>query len=126
MKHLYNILGMVAVSVGAIGIVIPVLPTTPFILLAAGCFAKGSPRLHTWLSETKYFGSFIRNYRDKTGVPVKDKAVALMFLWTVLTISVVVMSKVFWMDLLLVAVGIAVTVHILMLKTRKTDCEPDN
>ncbi len=119
MKSIYNILGLAAVAVGGIGIVVPILPTTPFLILAAICFGKGSTRLQSWLYQTKFFGTFIKNYECGTGVPKKDKATAVFFLWTLLIISIIMINMP-WISILLVIIGIAVTTHIILLKGTKT------
>jgi uncharacterized membrane protein YbaN (DUF454 family) len=123
--HLRNRLlvgaGGISLAVGAVGIVVPILPTTPLVLLAAACFSTGSPRLRAWLEITPYFGHYIRNYKDKVGVPLRVKAVSLTFLWSVLAISAVALSFSGWMPMLLLVVGLCVTVHILTIRTMKEE-----
>ena len=77
MKVFYIILGSVLVGIGGIGIVVPGLPTTPFLLLAAGCYVKGSPRLHAWLLNHKLFGPLIKDYQEKKALPRKVKIFAI-------------------------------------------------
>ena len=118
MKILLIGVGFLMLALGAVGIFIPVFPTTPFVLLAAACFGGGSPKLYNWLARTRFFGPFIENYRTKAGVPAKTKTFALCFLWPLLILSMV-LSRKLWVVLLLLLVGAAVTAHILKIKTRR-------
>ncbi len=114
---LLTIVGFLSLSLGTAGIFLPVLPTTPFFLLAAGCFSAGSPRMEAILMRNRYFGSYIENYRHKTGVPRIVKIRAIFFLWTGLIISMVLIKTLF-LTVLLTFIGICVTIHIGKLKTR--------
>jgi uncharacterized membrane protein YbaN (DUF454 family) len=118
MKILLIGAGFLLLALGAVGVFIPVLPTTPFVLVAAACFGSASPRLYRWLAGTRFFGHFIENYRNKTGVPIRTKAAALIFLWALLVLSMV-MSRTLWVTALLLVVGAAVTAHILLIRTKK-------
>lgn len=114
-KTLLLIAGFTSLSIGAIGIFLPILPTTPFVLLASGCFAGSSPRFYKWLAESKAFGGYIRHYQTKSGVSQKDKTRALIFLWCALILSAVVFRRpMLW--IILSIVGVAVSTHILLLK----------
>lgn len=110
------IIGCAAVVLGAIGIVLPVLPTTPFIIAAALCFSASSPKMYAWLSSSKYFGEYIANYREGTGVSRKTKAYSLIFLWALLLLSSYFMRNNILIVAILMIVGICVTAHILLLK----------
>jgi uncharacterized membrane protein YbaN (DUF454 family) len=103
---------------GAVGIFLPVLPTTPFVLLSAGCFSISSPKLADSLMKSKYFGSYIENYRYKTGVPRSAKIRAIVFLWTGLFISMLLIKKVMIIGILII-IGTLVTIHLSKLKTRE-------
>jgi uncharacterized membrane protein YbaN (DUF454 family) len=116
--------GFVFLAVGAVGIAVPLLPTTPFVLLAAGCFAA-TPSLHRRVMKIPFVCEYIRNHEQGTGIPRKTVAVSLVFLWVMLTVSAVALRKV-WVLALLAAVGIAVTIHILWVakprdKSKKQD-----
>lgn len=112
------VIGTLALALGVIGIVVPVLPTTPFLLLAAACYARSSERLHRWLMSNRYLGEPIRDYRDRRAVKLHVKVYALVVLWAGIALSIVA-SGGFWLTLALVAVAIAVTAHILRLRTIK-------
>ncbi|WMJ89878.1 YbaN family protein [Anaerocolumna sp. MB42-C2] len=113
----FIVIGLLSLSLGAIGIFLPVLPTTPFILLSAGCFSVSSPKLADRLMESKYFGSYIKNYRYHTGVPVKAKRKAILFLWAGLFISMLILKSLA-MSVMLSVIGILVTIHLYKLKNR--------
>ena len=81
MKPFYNLAGALAVLLGVLGIFLPLLPTTPFLLLASWCFARGSDRLHHWLLSHRVFGEYLRNFEAGRGIPLKAKIVATLMLW---------------------------------------------
>ena len=87
-KTLWIILGVIAFSLGIIGVFIPFLPTTPFLLLAAGFFLKGSDRLYQWLINHKVFGEYIRNFREYKAIPKKTKIFAVSTLWATILASI--------------------------------------
>lgn len=124
-KLLLSALGALLLGLGAVGLALPVLPTTPFVLLAAACFSAGNPGVYRRLAASPLFGEYIRNRREKSGVSVRAKASSLTFLWGMLGLSAA-LSRRLWLTALLAAVGAAVTVHILLLKTmrRETDAAP--
>ncbi len=81
MKLFYNVAGVLAVLLGILGIFLPLLPTTPFLLLASACFARGSERLHRWLLAHPVFGKYLANFEAGHGIPLKGKIVATVMLW---------------------------------------------
>jgi len=72
-RYLLIISGTIFLGFGIIGIFLPILPTTPFLLLAAACYARSSKRFYNWLMNNRWFGNYIKNYRDGRGVPLKFK-----------------------------------------------------
>ena len=110
-------IGLIAVGLGMIGIFVPLLPTTPFLLLAAACFIRSSERLYHWLIHHQWFGTYIRNYREHRAITQRAKITTLVLLWSVIgyTSFGIVTSWVLRGLLGIVAVG--VTLHILHLKT---------
>lgn len=110
--------GSISLGLGSLGVVIPVLPTTPFVLLAAFCFARGSERAHCWLLGNRLFGPLLRDYLAGRGVSRRVKAGALVFLWAVLGVSIGFFVPMLWARVLLGAVGVAVTIHIVTIKRR--------
>ncbi len=115
-KAIMLFLGLICTALGAIGIFLPLLPTTPFILAAAICFSSSSERMYNWLSKSPYFGEFINNYQKKTGVSKRTKVLSILFLWSLLSISMYLMRDNILMIVIVISVGIGVTAHILLLR----------
>jgi uncharacterized membrane protein YbaN (DUF454 family) len=125
-RMLWFIAGTICLILGTIGILLPILPTTPFLLAAAACYYKSSERMHRWLLNNKLFGKYIRNYTEGKGLPIKTKIFALSLLWITIVISTVFMLErllpallVLPMQLIMVAVAVVVSIHILRLPTFK-------
>jgi len=112
-----TVLGFIFLGLGAVGIALPVLPTTPFVLLAAICFSAGNNRLAGWLRKNRIFGPYIENYRTKQGIELKLKVFSIIFVWFGLSISVFLTQNL-WLAIGLFVVGIGVTIHLLHIKTK--------
>jgi uncharacterized protein len=112
----YVVCGSVALVVGVIGIIVPLLPTTPFLLLAAACYARGSQRLHDWLLRHPVLGEHIRDYRERRGLKRQAKIVALVALWAGIGFSMLAVDPL-WVRLVLAVVALLVTAHIARLRT---------
>lgn len=106
--------GLAAVGLGAAGIFLPLLPTTPFLLLALYCFARSSDRLHAWLLNHRVLGRYLDNYLKHRAVPPAAKIFLLAVLWPTLAVSAFMIGRP-WAAILLLAVGIGVTIHLLSL-----------
>lgn len=117
MKLVLNIVGVLALVLGVIGIVVPLLPTTPFLLLAAACFARGSQRMHGWLLNNRVFGKFISDYEQGRGIPARAKVIALLMMWSSLLLAMWRYESL-TVRLVLLAVGTGVTVYLMRLPTR--------
>lgn len=113
----FIVAGSVFLGLGVIGILIPVLPTTPFLLLSAACYYKGSERLHRWMLNNRWFGSYIRNYREGRGIPLRTKAFIIALLWITITYSAVCVVSILVAQIALFIAAVAVTIHVLMLPT---------
>ena len=111
-KHTLNIIGLIAVVLGVLGLFLPLLPTTPFLLLASACFARGSDRLHRWLLSNRLFGTYLRDYEQGKGIPLKGKITAVALMWLSLCYSVYRFDSLA-LDALLIAIGIAVSTYLL-------------
>jgi uncharacterized protein len=107
-RRIYVFLGTVFLGIGLLGIVLPVLPTTPFLLLAAACYARGSARLYAWMLADPRFGPVIRNWRESRTIPRRAKRNALLLLALVLGVSIVFVVEAPLVRLALVVIGIAV------------------
>ena len=112
-------LGLACVGIGALGIVVPLLPTTPFVLLAAMCFTKSSPRLHRWLATHKTLGPYLMRYEQKTSFSRRQKTVLLVWLWGGLAFSYICMQRMAVVPILLL-VGTLVSIYVL--KDPRHDC----
>lgn len=111
------ITGTLSLALGIIGLLLPVMPTTPFLLLTAACYIRSSPRLYQWLITRPFFGQLIENYRNGHGVPGKIKGLAIAILWLACGISAVFMISSLLLRLFLLGIAITFTIHILRVKT---------
>ena len=118
-RPLLIITGTLLVGLGIIGILVPVLPTTPFLLLAAACYARSSQRFYHWLLNNKWFGNYIKNYIQRKGVPLKVKILAITWLWITIGFSVVFAVEVFLVRLILILIAVGVSIHIFSVRTLK-------
>jgi uncharacterized protein len=119
-RVLLMVAGTICLALGAIGIFLPILPATPFLLLAAACYLRSSERLHKWLINNRWFGEYIKNYQEGRGIPLKTKVLALSTLWIAIgysTFFVVDEFLIAQIALLLIATG--VTVHLVRLPNFK-------
>jgi len=119
MKIIFAFLGLVSLVLGIIGIFLPLLPTTPFLLLSAALFARSSTRLYNWLLNHRVLGSFIRNYREDKSVTVRVKIIAISTLWATMLFSIfLVVNEKWWLQVMLGTIATGVTIFIMSLKTR--------
>jgi hypothetical protein len=125
-RALWVVTGLVCVGLGVIGIVLPILPTTPFLLAAAACFCKSSTILYNWLISNRWFGEYVRNYKEGKGIPMKTKVIALTVLWVTISVSTIFilshllpLSLVLPTQLIMLVIAVGVSIHILRLPTFK-------
>lgn len=116
MKFLFNLVGCIAVVLAVLGVFLPLLPTTPFLLLASACFIRGSERMHRWLLNNRLFGEYLRNIETRRGMPRRAKIVTLLLMWPSLCWSMYLVGRPIVTVLLLVS-GTCVTIQILRMKT---------
>lgn len=119
MNILYIILGSISLGLGVLGIFLPLLPTTPFLLLTAALYCKGSPRLYEWLINHKYLGTYIRNFREHKAVPLRAKVVSVALLWGTILYCVFFVIDPLWVKIMLLGIATGVSIHILSFKTLK-------
>ena len=117
----FIVAGSIFLGLGAIGILIPILPTTPFLLLSAACYYKGSERLHQWMLNNRWFGSYLRNYEEGKGIQLRTKALIVSLLWITIGYSAVFVVNVLLLRIVLLGIAVAVSVHILMLPTMRRE-----
>ena len=101
-----------------LGVFLPLLPTTPFLLLASACYVRSSERLHGWLMGNRMLGSYIRNFRERRGIPLRAKITTVVLLWLPLLYSVYRLDLL-WLELILLLMGVTWSVLILRMKTLK-------
>lgn len=109
--------GSLCVALGVLGMVLPLLPTTVFLLLAAWCFSRSSSRFHQWLLNNRLLGGYISAYHEGRGMTLRDKWITLATLWVSIGITAVFFVDVLWVRLLLLAIATGVTVHLVRLPT---------
>ena len=117
------ITGWLFVALGFIGVFLPVMPTTIFLIIAAACFARSSEKFYNWLLSNKYFGKFIRDYREKKGMPLRAKIIAITMLNIVIGYSAFVAIDTLWVKILLIVIAVSVTSYILSIKTLREDSD---
>ena len=108
--------GTLSLGLGIIGMFVPVLPTTPFLLLTAYCYLRSSGRMYDWLMNHRIFGSYLKNYLEYHAISARAKTVSLIGLWASLTASFLLVASPV-VRLILVLVGVGVSAHLLTLKT---------
>lgn len=117
-KTLFVVLGALSLLLGLVGIFVPLLPTTPFLLLAAALWVRSSPRLYAWLLAHRRLGPYIRNFRENRAIPLHAKIVSVTLLWATLLYCIFfVVEEWWWAQLALLAVAVGVTWHILSFAT---------
>jgi uncharacterized membrane protein YbaN (DUF454 family) len=125
MKYLLIILGSICLALGVIGIFLPLLPTTPFLLLSAALYFRSSEKLYQWLIRQKYLGTYIRNFREHKAIPLRVKIVSVSLLWLTLGYCTIFIAQQWWLRSILLGLAIAITWHILSyatLRKREEGC----
>lgn len=119
-KYVIFTVGCILIVIASIGIFLPILPTTPFVILAAMCFSVSSEKIYRLLVKNRFFGPYIENYKNGSGVTVVAKARGIIMLWVLLMISAIAMYKL-WSSIMFAVIGSAVTIHLLLLKTKSLE-----
>lgn len=119
MKTLYIVLGSISLALGILGIFLPLLPTTPFLLLTAALYFRGSERLYQWLLHHPQLGTYICNFRENKAIPLRAKITSLSLLWGTLLYGIFFLVSHTWIQCLLALLAVAVSYHILSFKTLK-------
>lgn len=118
-RYFYLISGFILVAIGVIGIFLPLLPTTIFLILASICFLKSSPKANEWLRNHKVLGVYIDNYQNKTGLTRNAKIANIIILWTSISLSAFLLTEELYIRIILLTIAIGVTIHLLMIKTKQ-------
>jgi len=113
------VFGVVFIGIGAIGIFVPILPTTPFLLLAAVCFIYSSRRMYDWLLNNRLFGRYLKDYIERKGIPLRIKVGTLVFLWVTMILSMIFFTDSPLIRIILLVIASSVTVHLLWIRTKR-------
>lgn len=116
MKFVYLIIGSITLALGFLGIFLPLLPTTPFLLITAFCYLRSSEKMYTWLTTHKYFGKYLKRYLIDKGMSKSDKIRTILLLWLTISFSIYIVSLLL-VKLLLVVIASLVSIHIYGLNT---------
>lgn len=119
MKWILTILGLVSLGLGVLGAFLPVLPTTPLLLLAAALFLRSHKGLYEWLMNHPKLGPYIKNFMVHKAIPLRIKVVAITTLWITLLYCAIFVAEHWALRLMFIAIAIGVTIHILSYKTLK-------
>jgi uncharacterized protein len=119
-RGLLIVAGTFSLALGAIGLFLPILPTTPFLLLSAACYMRSSERLHDWLINNRWFGEYIKNYQSGKGIPKKTKIIALTAMWlTIIYSACFVVDEIMVAQIALLLIAAGVSIHLIRLPTFK-------
>ncbi|MDD3236249.1 MAG: YbaN family protein [Candidatus Cloacimonetes bacterium] len=118
-RGLMLICGSLALGLGLLGIVLPLLPTTPFLVLAGFCYSRSSRRLYNWLHGNPLFGEYLRRYVNKEGIPLRVKVITIALLWLSILISafLLIHGQQWFIRIILLFIGIGVSIHLLLIRT---------
>lgn len=119
MRYLFLAIGFLCLACGLVGIFVPLLPTTPFLLLSAALFFRSSPRAYRWLLQHRYLGSYIRNFREEKAIPLRAKVVAISLLWLTSLHACFLLLDHWALKGAMLAIATGVTVYLLSFKTAR-------
>ncbi len=117
LKAILFSLGCLSLALAALGIFLPVLPTTPFLLLSSALFLKSSARAHRWIANHPVFGEYLSNYVERKGITARHKAISLAILWIAILATALFATDRLWLRILLPAIACAVSAHVILVKT---------
>lgn len=118
-KTILVILGSFCLGLAILGVFLPILPTTPFLLLSAALYARSSQKLYNWLLNHKIFGEYIRNFRKDKSIPLNIKILSISTMWLVMLYSIFyVVNEKWYLQLLLAGIALGVSIYILSFRTK--------
>ena len=120
MRLVYLTIGFISLGLGIIGIPLPILPTTPFLLLAMACFAKSSKRFEKWLYQTKLYQTYVADYRETKSIVKERKKWILLQIYILMGISIY-LAPIIWVKLALGALTIFITYYLLKVIPNKSE-----
>ena len=113
------VLGTISLILGIIGAFLPLLPTTPFLLLTAFLYCKSSPKAYNWLINHRLFGTYIINYREKKIIPIRAKIITFILMWLSILYCVIFVTDKIGFQIILLGIAIGVSIHILSFKSKE-------
>ena len=123
-RALFNIAGTVALGLGLLGIFLPLLPTTPFVLLAAACFARGSEPFHQWLLANRTFGPMVYEWERHRSLPYRTKLTAIVLMSLTMATSIVFFVRPLWLKITLALFGLALAIWMYRIPSRDRPSRP--
>ena len=118
-RLLFVALGSIFLALGVIGIVVPGLPTTPFLLLSAACYFRSSNRLHSWLLNHKLFGRFIRDFKENKSISLRSKVISLVTMSCMILLSVFVFLDNLYIKIVILILGAVGAMVLLLIPTSR-------
>lgn len=118
-RRLLIIAGTISTAIGIVGIFVPILPTTPLLLLAAACYLRSSQKFYNWLLNARFIGTYVRNYLQGRGMPLRIKIITIFILWATITCSIIFAVQGLIIRVILLLIAIGVSVHIVLIKTTR-------
>lgn len=116
-KAILIIIGTFSIFLGAVGIVVPLLPTTPLLLLGAACYVKASDDLYQRLIRNKWLGGYIRDFREKKGITLKNKILSITLMWISISSTIIFIDLKLWLTSVLIVIAVTVSAYILSFDT---------
>ena len=120
-RILLLVCGFLFTFLAFLGALLPLLPTTPFLIVAAACFFRSSVRFYNWIMFNRLFGHYLQDYQSGRGIAVHVKITALAFMWISTLVSIFVFVPWLWLKIVLLVISTAVTIHVLMIRTKRPD-----
>lgn len=117
MKIFLSIIGLISLGLGLVGIFLPVLPTTPFLLLSAALFLRSNKSLYDWLLNHPRLGPYVSNFMVHKSIPLKIKILSVSMVWITLLYCAIFVAEFWLFRLLFILLATAITIHILSYKT---------
>lgn len=118
-RYLMIGLGTICLALGAIGVVVPGLPTTPFLLLAAAFYVRSSERLYSWLLNHKLFGKIVRDFRETRSISIRTKLISTGTMWAMIVLSICLFIENLAVEITILTLGVIGTVVLLLIPTTK-------
>jgi len=113
------LMGCFFTALGILGIFLPLLPTTPFLLMSAACFIRSSEKLYNWLIGNKWLGQYIKHYLERKGISLELKIFSLVLLWITIGYSVFFVIGILYVRVILCLIAIGVSIHLFSIRTLK-------